>query len=141
VRNRTVLLPLLALPLAAVGCAGSHATAPQPSAVVHVTESDFHIAAPARIPAGRVRIVLHNAGPDTHELIVVRNPTIHLPLRSDGSTVNEETLRPVTIGALEPGAPGSTRELDLSLRPGTYELFCNMGGHYLGGMEAVVHVS
>ena len=38
------------------------------------------------------------------------------------------------------GAPGSVRGLTLRLRPGRYEIFCNMAGHYMGGMHAVVLV-
>ena len=42
-------------------------------------------------------------------------------------------------GALEPGEPG-TRRLHVRLTPGHYELFCNMSGHYLGGMERELEV-
>jgi uncharacterized cupredoxin-like copper-binding protein len=105
--------------------------------VVRITERDFRIHAPARIRAGEVRIVVTNHGPDQHELIVVRTSAAgELPLRSDGATVDEEALDPVTVGVLEPGAVGSVRELDVDLRPGSYEVFCNMAGHYLGGMSA-----
>jgi uncharacterized cupredoxin-like copper-binding protein len=108
--------------------------------VIHVSERDFTIHLPARIPAGDVRLVVHNRGPDQHELIVVRAADSTLPLRADAETVDEDGLEPRTLGALEPGPPGSTRELDLQLRPGTYEVFCNMAGHYLGGMSATFTV-
>ena len=29
----------------------------------------------------------------------------------------------------------------MHLRPGTYEVFCNMAGHYLGGMSAMFTVT
>jgi len=80
--------------------------------------------------------VVENHGPDQHELIVVRASGGELPLRSDAATVDEEGLDPVTVGVLEAGAVGSVRELDLRLGPGRYEVFCNMAGHYLGGMSA-----
>jgi uncharacterized cupredoxin-like copper-binding protein len=109
--------------------------------VVHITERDFHIAAPRRIPQGRVRLEVTNDGPDLHELIVVRDPTAApLPMRTDGLTVDEDALDPETVGTLEPGSPGSVRALTLQLRPGRYEIFCNMAGHYLGGMHAVLLV-
>jgi uncharacterized cupredoxin-like copper-binding protein len=106
---------------------------------VRVTERDFRITvAPARVRAGDVRLLVRNEGPDTHELIVVR--AAHgLPLRTDGLTVNEEAL--ATIGAAEGQAPGAVHELRLHLKPGRYELFCNMAGHYLGGMRAVLVVT
>jgi len=127
-----LLLASLAL-LAVAGCggpkAGSHA------AVVRVTERDFRISAPKHVRSGDVLLSVRNRGPDAHELIVVRDPSTRLPLRRDGSTVSEEKLEPVIAGALEPGQPHSVRKLRLHLAPGTYELFCNMSGHYLGGMH------
>ena len=103
--------------------------------VVRVTERDFRISAPKHVRAGDLLLSVRNRGPDAHELIVVRDRSSRLPLRRDGATVDEEKLEPVTAGALEPGHPHSTRELRLHLAPGTYELFCNMSGHYRGGMR------
>lgn len=117
-------------------CAGSDGSGRTPATVIRVTERDFTIHVPPRIASGDVRLLVHNRGPDMHELIVVRSSAAHLPLRSDAATVDEEGLEPLTLGTLEPGPPGSVRELDLHLRPGHYELICNMAGHYLGGMSA-----
>jgi len=122
--------------LAASACSGAHAAGGRDATVVRITERDFRIHMPARIPAGNVRLVVTNHGPDQHELIVVRTAGGELPLRSDGATVDEDALDPVTVGVLEAGAVGSVRELDVLLRPGRYEVFCNMAGHYLGGMSA-----
>ena len=104
--------------------------------LVRVTERDFRITlAPARVRAGDVRVLLRNKGPDAHELLVVRARNSHLPLRPDGSTVDEEGLERDIVGVLEAGAPGSVRQLLLHLRPGRYMLICNMSGHFLGGMH------
>jgi uncharacterized cupredoxin-like copper-binding protein len=109
--------------------------------VVSVTERDFTIkASPNRVPAGQVVFQAHNRGPDAHELIVVREHDAALQLRSDGMTVNEEALKSAIVGTLEPGAPGSVRELHVKLKPGRYVLLCNMSGHYMGGMHTVVVV-
>jgi uncharacterized cupredoxin-like copper-binding protein len=81
-----------------------------------------------------------NRGPDDHELIVVRADDGRLPLRGDGLTVDEEALERSAAGVLEPGDPGSLRTLDVHLVRGRYVLFCNMSGHYLGGMRAVLVV-
>jgi uncharacterized cupredoxin-like copper-binding protein len=101
-----------------------------------VTERDFRITAPKQVSSGEVRLWVHNMGPDAHELIVVRTRGSSLPLRRDGVTVNEEALDRATAGALEPGSPGALRELRVHLAPGRYVLFCNMSGHFLGGMHA-----
>jgi uncharacterized cupredoxin-like copper-binding protein len=42
-------------------------------------------------------------------------------------------------GALEPAEPG-IRRLRVHLTPGRYVLFCNMTGHYLGGMDRDIEV-
>jgi hypothetical protein len=112
-----------------------------PSHSANVKERDFHIAAPARLPAGTVVLRVRNQGPDDHELLVVRTDAGTLALRPDGVTVDEDRLEPRLAGVLEAGQPGSLRTLRLHLRPGHYEMFCNMSGHYLGGMHArfVVH--
>jgi len=41
---------------------------------------------------------------------------------------------------LEPGDPGSVREVRVKLQKGRYVLICNMSGHFMGGMHAVVNV-
>jgi uncharacterized cupredoxin-like copper-binding protein len=140
--------PFLPLTLAAAvavlcllgGCSADRSTRSPAGTIVHISERDFHITAPATVRAGRVRLVVKNNGPDAHELIVIRARDPKLPLRGDGTTVDEEDLAPETLDSLEPGPPGSTRELDVMLKPGTYELICNMTGHFMGGMESVLRV-
>jgi hypothetical protein len=82
-----------------------------------------------------VQLVVENKGPDTHELLVART-SAPLPLRADGITVDEEALEPVTVDEVEGEARGHVFVAQFKLRPGRYELFCNMAGHYLGGMRA-----
>jgi uncharacterized cupredoxin-like copper-binding protein len=108
-----------------------------PGRVVDVTERDFAIkVSPRTLQAGNVVIRATNRGPDQHELIVARVRDPKLPLRSDGLTVSEEKLEKSTVGVLEPGQPNSVRELRVQLKPGHYVLFCNMSGHFMGGMRA-----
>jgi uncharacterized cupredoxin-like copper-binding protein len=126
--------PAVALVVAA-GCGGRDGGASDNDRTVRVTERDFRISAPATARAGAVTFMVRNRGPVAHELIVVRRGSAPLPLRSDDTTVDEETLEPLTAGALEPGGVG-VRALRLRLAPGRYELLCNMAGHYLGGMRA-----
>jgi uncharacterized cupredoxin-like copper-binding protein len=126
---------LLASPSGATPSARSAPPRSQP-----VIEEDFHITAPDAVRAGRVSLRVANAGPDDHELLVVRRTDGELPLRRDGLTVDEKAIRPRLAGGLEAGGPGTVRTLRLRLRPGRYELFCNMSGHYLGGMETSFEV-
>ncbi len=108
--------------------------------MVAVEEKDFVIVAPARLPAGDVTLTVLNQGPVRHELIIVRSVAGTLPLRSDGTTANEEALAPVTVEALEPAPAGAFRQAHLHLAPGIYELFCNMDGHYRAGMHTQLTV-
>jgi uncharacterized cupredoxin-like copper-binding protein len=129
---------LIACALGAAGlsaCSGS-AASDDTATVVRVTVRDFHIkVSPAHVPAGPARLVVVNKGPDTHEILVARTGAA-LPLRNDGLTVDEDKLEPVTVGEAEGESPGAVEVLHVKLRPGRYELFCNMAGHYLGGMSA-----
>jgi len=109
-------------------------------ATLQVTERDFTIKAPKQARAGDVELVVHNSGPASHELIVVREGRGGLPLRSDGLTVDEGALEQREAGALEPGTAGAMRKFDVHLGSGRYVLFCNMSGHYLGGMRTVLVV-
>jgi uncharacterized cupredoxin-like copper-binding protein len=138
--DRLRFLPgLLALALAALIVAGCGAALRETAAgrVVDVTERDFSIKLSQRTVApGTVVFRDVNLGPDDHELIVARVHAKRLPMRSDGLTVSEERLESSIVGALEPGQPESTRELRVKLKPGRYVLFCNMSGHFMGGMRA-----
>ena len=119
---------------------GSSEPAAQGTAV-KVEEKDFHITVQTTVMAGDVVLMVHNQGPDDHELIVVPAPDGDMPMRSSGLTVAEESFKPEPLGVLEPGAPGSDRKLQLHLQPGRYVLFCNMSGHYLGGMHEILVAS
>lgn len=126
---------LLTSPSGAAPAPTAPGRGPQP-----VVEEDFHITGPDVVRAGKVTLDVQNSGPDDHELVVVRRTKGELPLREDGLTVNERAIRSRIAGALEAGAPGHARTLRLKLKPGRYEMFCNMSGHYLGGMEATFEV-
>jgi uncharacterized cupredoxin-like copper-binding protein len=122
--------------LLASACSGSARTALATRTLVRVSERDFHISAtPNHVTPGNVLLVVRNAGPDTHELIVVRSHS-RLPLRVDGLTVDEDALSALTVASLDGAGPGSQRQLHLQLARGRYELFCNMAGHFMAGMHA-----
>jgi uncharacterized cupredoxin-like copper-binding protein len=127
-------LAALAL-LAPVGC-GGHGDSRQPEeSTVRISERDFHIKAPETVAAGDVRLSVVNRGPVAHELIVARSDGSPLPFRADGLTVSEDAVEDRIVGALEPDPATKLRQLRVRLKPGHYELFCNMSGHYLAGMH------
>jgi hypothetical protein len=139
VRPGTVLLPLAVL-AAAAGCGGT-ANAPTAPTLLTVRERDFAISLPTRsVAPGDFVLRAENRGPDAHELIVVRVDKDALPLRSDGITVDEDAIEDATAGVLEPDDPGKVRDLRVRLKPGRYVLFCNMTGHFMGGMHTTLVV-
>jgi len=130
----------------AFGCGEKEGDKAPSSRVARVTLRDFHIKAPKRIPAGDVTFSINNKGPDDHELLVVKEDEsqghgneeeeeAEPPLRRDGLTVDEDKLGSSLVDALEPEKPG-VHTLRVNLKPGRYELLCNMAGHYFAGMEA-----
>jgi len=136
-----LLASVLLLAAAAAGCGGSTDHSPT-APVVTIRERDFAISSPTlTVPAGEVVLRAVNRGPDAHELIVVRADTpVLLPLRADGLGVDEGALKSATAGALEPAGPGAVRDLRVRFKPGRYVLFCNMSGHFMGGMHTTLVV-
>jgi uncharacterized cupredoxin-like copper-binding protein len=107
-----------------------------------VHQVDFAMrASTTTAPAGDVTFHIHNDAPSTHEFVVVRtdDPAGKLPLGLDGLSVNEDQL--TRMGELSEVPAGSTQELTLKLPVGRYVFFCNMEGHYLGGMHGVLEVT
>jgi len=125
--------------LAPAACSAS----PQPKGqVVDITLEDFHIDSPTpSVAGGDVVLRVHNDAPATHEFVVVRTnlPADALPLGPDGLSVNEDWLD--GVGELNEVAAGTVGTLPLNLAPGRYVFFCNLDGHYLGGMHAVLEVA
>ena len=130
--------------LVATGCTHGDREPATATAVVPVTLRDFRVSGAADpISAGEVVLRVQNHGPETHELLVA-GPGVgedDLPMRADGMTIDEDALGDQLLGAVEAESPGATEDLDLRLEPGHYVLFCNMAGHYLGGMYTEIEVA
>ncbi len=116
--------------------------APAPTgATVDVTEKDFRIDAPPSIPVGGdVTFSVTNRGPATHEFVIVRSdlPAGGLPIATDGLSVDEDAV--TNVGEIGQVDYGTTETVQLSLPPGRYVFFCNLDGHYLGGMHTALVV-
>ena len=110
---------------------------------VNVLLEDFKVRPDAAIvPAGTVSFRILNQGPTTHEFIVVRTDRApaKLPLQSDGLTVNEEAPGIDLVDDIDGLDIDERQTLVLGLTPGNYVLYCNLEGHYLGGMHASLAV-
>ncbi len=108
-----------------------------------VVAKDFKVSATSdHWPVGDVRVVFHNLGPDTHELLMfaATDRAAALPLRPDGVTVDEDSARMHAV-IDEKGTPaGASQTVTVHLAPGHYVILCNMSGHYMAGMRQDVTV-
>ncbi len=120
----------------------SHAAPAANGAPVNVALHDFKIDSATPVSSDRnVVFHVHNLAPATHEFVVVRTDLApdQLAIGTDGLSVDEDKLHPVgEIGEVE---TGTTETLALHLAPGRYVFFCNLDGHYLGGMHGVLEVT
>jgi hypothetical protein len=110
---------------------------------VNVRLEDFRVQQDAAVvPAGTVSFRILNQGPTTHQLIVVRTDLApdKLPLQRDGLTVDEDAPGIDLLDEVGGLDIDDRQTLVLRLAPGHYVLYCNLEGHYLGGMHAALTV-
>jgi hypothetical protein len=88
---------------------------------VTVTEREYRISLSMKsLPAGPVRLVVHNAGHVAHAL-----------------SVSGPGLATRTTGSIQPGA---TKTLQVTLGGGTLKLWCPIGRHAASGMKTSIAV-
>jgi uncharacterized cupredoxin-like copper-binding protein len=98
-------------------------------------------AKPVSVSAGTVTFEVTNDSKDTvHEMIVapLKAADEVLPYDENGGRVDEEAAG--HLGEVAELAPGAKGALTVDLKPGSYILYCNIPGHYMGGMWTVVEV-
>jgi uncharacterized cupredoxin-like copper-binding protein len=106
-------------------------------------------ASPTHVGAGRITFVVSNRGWRTHELLVLPLQTKASPgpgLVSSNGRVSEtgslgEASRSCGPGAAAGITAGSAGWTTMTLRPGRYELVCNLRNHYMDGMRQTFVVS
>jgi plastocyanin len=104
--------------------AGRHRPAPSASAALGVREHEYRIGlSRLSVAAGRVIVELDNEGQDGHDLRV--------------ALVGSEQPA-LSFGELRAGARATKT---VTLRPGTYRLWCSLPGHEAAGMRAVLRVN
>ena len=115
-----------------------------PTADVVAHLQDFKIdLSTDQVGAGDVVFGLENQGPTVHELVVARTdlPADDLPLGPDGLSVDEDTPNIRVLGEDEHVQLTEQGLLELALKEGHYVVFCNLEGHYLGGMRTDLEVT
>lgn len=112
------------------------------------------VANPATVAAGQVSFRVANTGTLNHEVVVLplaQGQSVgQRPVGADGKVDETGSLGEAskTCGAdageesADPGiAPGAIGWTTLTLKPGRYELLCNIAGHYGAGMYTQVTVT
>ena len=94
--------------------------------------------------AGPTTIEAPNEGSVEHELVLFKsnkNPA-KLPTEANGE-VNEEKLdkEAEEAGEIADVEAGDTKSEEFELTPGKYVMFCNLPGHYAGGMYGTLTVT
>ena len=139
-----LVLVLVVVGLAAVPFTVARRREPRPRGTpVDVLLLDFRVRQDAAVvPAGTVSFRIRNQGPTTHEYVVVRTDRApdKLPLQGDGLTVDEEADGMKLVDEAEGLDIDDRENLDVNLAPGHYVMYCNLEGHYLGGMYAALTV-
>jgi uncharacterized cupredoxin-like copper-binding protein len=91
-----------------------------------------------KVKAGEVTFQVTNNSKDMiHEMLVApADPAKPLPFVEKDFRVDEEAAKDLgEVSELDPGKSGS---LTITLKPGTYILFCNVAGHYMSGMWTLI---
>jgi uncharacterized cupredoxin-like copper-binding protein len=106
------------------------------------------IPSPSSGSAGQVTFVVTNYGALNHEFLVLPMPADGIgtrPVGSDGKIDESQSLGEASTSCgAGPGngiATGSRSWVTLTLRPGNYELLCDVPWHYADGMYAAFTVT
>jgi uncharacterized cupredoxin-like copper-binding protein len=92
--------------------------------------------------AGDVSFTMTNKGTIAHEFLVVKTDYEpgKIPLGTN-NRFDEEAEGLTVVDEIPEWEPGKTGTLKLKLEAGTYQLLCNIAGHYKNGMYAPLIVS
>ncbi|WP_062223901.1 plastocyanin/azurin family copper-binding protein [Aureimonas sp. D3] len=93
------------------------------------------------VPAGEVTFQVANVAANTpHEMVVIKldKPGETLKVDPAKNRVDEKSL--MSMGEVSDLKAGQSGKLTVKLKPGSYELICNIKGHVAAGMVAMFTV-
>ena len=90
----------------------------------------------ATVHAGPVTFTFRNTGTVIHEMLLTRTDIAPGRISVDPATnkFNEDDPASKVVDEISELDPGKTGSLTIDLAPGTYQLVCNVPGHYADGM-------
>lgn len=138
----TVVSTILVVSFAAVGTAFAAQPTKVNVSLLGEGGSDMQIkVSQDTIKSGKIEFdVVNNAITESHEMVLVRLTSADqsIPIVENKHRIDEGKLKTVgEVSGLKAGAHG---KLVANLRPGTYELLCNVQGHYEAGMHTLLKV-
>jgi len=88
------------------------------------------------VPAGPVTFTFKNIGTTVHEMLVTRTdiPLGKISVDPASHIFNEDADSSKVIDEISELDVGKTGTVTIDLKPGTYQLVCNVPGHYKSGM-------
>ena len=126
--RKALALAIVAVATAAVAVSGAGASAS--ATIVKVKLSEFKVVPSVKtVPAGKVTFVVANVGKINHEMVVVKTNVAPGKLKENGEhEVSEKGA--VGESVVDHGKAG---KVTLTLKPGKYQLLCNLPSHYTAG--------
>jgi uncharacterized cupredoxin-like copper-binding protein len=106
-----------------------------------VTLSEWKVAMPATIKAGKATFTIANAGTTPHEMLIFKSDLAPSAYPTDASGIIEDGAGVSVLSDGENIDPGKTQTRTVDLTPGTYLFVCNIPGHFALGMYTVVTVT
>lgn len=90
--------------------------------------------------AGEVTFRITNMGTIPHEFLVVKTDALPGLIALSGDRFSEEDESLLVVDEIPEFPVGTTEDLTVTLEPGSYQVVCNIAGHYQKGMYAAFTV-
>jgi hypothetical protein len=138
-QRRFIAMVTLALAVTACGSDGNDAAetpnGDAASSDISGSVNEWEVAVDATsAPAGDVSFTIDNDGTTGHEFLIVKTDIAPGEIPVDGDHFPEDADGIEVIDEIGEFAKGTTETLDVTLEAGSYQLVCNLPGHYANGM-------
>ena len=131
-------------PSDALGALAPHGVAPSDGSAVNGLLDEWRVRADVTtVRAGPVLFTFENVGTQVHEMLVTRTDIApgQIPVDAATNTFNEDDPASKVLDEISEFDPGKTGSVTINLAPGTYQLVCNVPGHYIKGMSMAFTVT
>jgi uncharacterized cupredoxin-like copper-binding protein len=141
--RKVLALIAIAIPLTLVACGGDDSSssttaasdAGATSTEASTTESSGGTAASGGVAISETEFQLDPSDPST------KAGSVTFEVKNDGTTVHDLEVEGNGVEeSTDPIEAGSSAKLSVDLKPGTYEIYCNIADHRAQGMEGELTV-